>query len=375
MMRKKTLNFGIIGSGFMGRTHVFGIALASRLFELPVSLRLVKIADVSYDAARKAANEMGFEDFTGDWKDLIEDKKVDVINITTPNAFHKEMALEAIKAGKHVYCEKPLATSIGDANAMRKAANRANVKTQVGFNYLCNPMLKKARKMILDGDLGEILGFRGLHAEDYMVSRKSPFTWRHEKQGGGALADLGSHIIATAEFLIGPIKEVMGSCETAIKTRKDQLGLSRDIEVDDITRVFLRFENGATGSLEANWISMGRKMQHDFEVYGSEGAICYSGERLNELLYYNNSDPTGEKGFRTIWAGPDHKPYDRFCVASGHQLGFADLKAIEVKQFVDAITGLSPEPFNFDAGYRIQMLVDLIKKSSMQEKWLAVEMD
>ena len=147
-MRKKTLNFGIIGSGFMGRTHVFGIALASRLFELPVRLRLVKIADVSYDAARKAANEMGFEDFTGDWKDLIEDKKVDVINITTPNAFHKEMALEAIKAGKHVYCEKPMTLTIGEGQKLCEVWKKTGRIFQVGTQQRSMPHMLKAIALI-----------------------------------------------------------------------------------------------------------------------------------------------------------------------------------------------------------------------------------
>ncbi len=372
MTKRKELKFGLIGSGFMGRTHAFGVALANRVFDLPSRLRLVKIADASNELAEKAANELGFDDYTGNWKDLISDPEIDVINITSPNSFHKEMAIAAIQAGKHVYCEKPLATSVEDAKEMRDAAEFAGIKTQVGFNYICNPMLRKARQMILSGELGYIRGFRGVHAEDYMAADDSLFTWRHDPLGGGALADLGSHVIATAEYLVGPIDKVLGDCETVTKRRIDREGKEQAIEVDDVTRAFIRFKNGASGSIEANWMATGRKMQHDFEIFGSKGALFFSQERLNELKFYCTEDEVGEQGFRTIWAGPEHKPYDRFCVASGHQLGFCDLKAIEVEGFVRAIHGLVPEPFNFDSGYRVQRIVDLIQQSSKQTKWVTV---
>ena len=357
----------------MGRTHVFGVTLANRVFDLPSSLKLAKIADASNDLAKKAATEMGFDHYTGNWKDLIVDPEIDVINITSPNSYHKEMALAAIQAGKHVYCEKPLATCSKDAKEMSDAAQVAGVRTQVGFNYICNPMFKKARQMILSGELGDIRGFRGVHAEDYMASDSNPFTWRHDILGGGALADLGSHVIATAEYLVGPIEKVLGDCQTVIKKRKDSRGNERQIEVDDLTRAFIKFKNGASGSIEANWMATGRKMQHDFEIFGSKGAVFFSQERLNELKFYSNEDSIGQQGFRTIWAGPEHQPYDRFCVAAGHQLGFCDLKAIEVEGFVKAIHGLMPEPFNFNAGYRVQRIVELIQQSSESTKWLDVD--
>ena len=371
-MDKKKLNFGVIGSGFMGKTHVFGVSLANRVFDLPYNLHIAKIADVSESLAGQAASELGIDKYTGDWRDLITDENIHIINITSPNSLHKEMALAAIEAGKHVYCEKPLSTSASDAKEMRNAAGASEVKTQVGFNYLCNPMLRKARQMIIAGDLGEIRGFRGIHAEDYMAAREAPYTWRHEPLGGGALADLGSHIIATAEFLVGPITDVLGTSTTVINSRKDNYGKMKNVEVDDITRVFLKFENGVSGSIEANWVATGRKMEHDFEVFGSKGALLFSQERLNELLYFKNDDPLGEQGFKTICASPDHEPYGRFCVAPGHQLGFGDLKAIEVKGFVDSIAGLGPEPFNFEAGFRIQSLVELIQKSAQETAWLQV---
>lgn len=374
-MSKPVLNIGLIGTGFMGKTHVFGFASAPRIFDLPYRPVLHTVADITDEAADRAAAALGFERATSDWRRLIDDPDIDVIDITAPNALHKEMALAAIAAGKHVYCEKPLAPMAADAREMAEAAEAAGVKTQVGFNYLCNPMLALARQMIAAGELGEIRGYRGLHAEDYMADASSPWTFRHDPAGGGALADIGSHALATAEYLLGPIARVMGDCVTLIASRPDGTGGTRAVQVDDIGRAFLRFANGAQGSIEGNWIATGRKMQHDFEVYGTKGALSFSQERFNELHFYSVDDPSGRRGFRRIEAAPEHPPYGNFCVAPGHQLGFNDLKAIEVAGYLRAIAGETPEPFNFRKGLRIQRLVETIQHSAAQGQWLPIPRD
>ena len=203
-----------------------------------------------------------------------------------------------------------------------------------------------------------------------MADATSQFSFRNEPVGGGALADIGSHALATAEHLLGPIAEVLGDCATVIQGRPDGKGGTRAVETDDVGRAFLRFASGASGSVEANWIAMGRKMQHDFEVYGSKGALLFSQEHFNELHFYSAGDAIGRRGFRRIEAGPEHPPYGLFCVAPGHQLGFNDLKAIEVARYMNAIAGKAPEPFNFQAGLRIQELVEAIHRSSREGGWL-----
>ena len=367
---KPKLNIGLIGSGFMGKAHVFGFATAKTVFDLPFEPVLHTLADQDEARAGEAARGLGFARSSGDWRRLIEDPQIDLIDITAPNALHKEMALAAIAAGKHVYCEKPLAPSAADAREMTEAAEAAGLKTQVGFNYLCNPMLAHARELITRGALGQIRSYRGVHAEDYMIDPEAPVTFRHDPAGGGALADLGSHALATAEYLLGPIAQVMGDCVTVYPDRPDGKGARRGIEVDDIGRAFLRFDNGASGSIEASWVATGRKMQHDFEVYGTHGALLFTQERFNELHYYTLQDGPSERGFRRIEAGPEHKPYGRFCIAPGHQLGFNDLKAIEVARFLEAIAGERPEPFSFRAGLRVQEVVEAIRLSAGTSSWI-----
>ena len=367
------MKVGLIGSGFMGQAHVFGFATAQRVFDMPVTFKMATLADATLAMAEKAKEAFGFSKATGNWRDLIDDPHINVIDITAPNALHKEMALAAIAAGKHVYCEKPLAPLAADALEMAKAAEAAGVKTQVGFNYLMNPMLSLAHEMIACGELGEIYSYRGVHAEDYMADPNGPYTFRHDPVGGGALVDIGSHALATAEFLLGPIAKVMGHSRTLIPKRKDSSGHLHDIKVDDVTHCFVEFATGATGSIEANWCATGRTMKHDFEVYGSKGSLHFSQERFNELHYFNGSDAAALRGFRRIEAGPDHPPYGNFCVAPGHQIGFNDLKAIEINGFANAIAGTSSEPFNFRAGWRIQSLVEAIQQSSAENIWIDTE--
>jgi predicted dehydrogenase len=368
-MAKPVLRVGLIGSGFMGRAHAFGLGAAEKVFDLPFRVELHTLADASGEVAERAAGALGFERATDDWRAMVADPEIDVVHVTAPNALHKEMALAAIAAGKHVHCEKPLAPLAQDAREMAEAAERAGVRTQVGFNYLCNPMLHLARELIAGGELGEIVSYRGVHAEDYMADREAPWGFRHDPRGGGALADIGSHALATAEFLLGPIARVMGDCVTVIPERPDGQGGRRAVAVDDIGRAFLRFGSGATGSVEASWVAMGRRMQHDFEVYGTRGALIFTQERLNELHLYSSDDPKGRQGFRRIEAGPEHPPYGRFTPAPGHQLGFNDLKAIEMAGFLDAIAGRAPEPFPFRKGLRIQALVEAIQQSSQDGGW------
>jgi predicted dehydrogenase len=367
MTNRRPLRVGLIGTGFMGKTHAFGFATA-RVLDLPMDVQIVAVADRTEDLAARAATAFGIPRATGDWRSLVADPGIDVIDVTTPNAFHAEMSLAAIAAGKHVYCEKPLAPVAADAAAMADAAEAAGVKTQVGFNYLCNPMLSLARDMIRAGELGEIRSYRGIHAEDYMADASAPFSFRNDPVGGGVLADLGSHALATAEFLLGPIARVMGDAVTVIASRPDN-GTPRAVVTDDITRAFLRFQNGASGSIEASWVATGRKMQHDFEVYGTKGALVFSQERMNEILFCNAADGPRSGGFRRIESGPAHPPYGKFCVAPAHHLGFNDLKAIEVAGFVEAIAGLRPEPCGFRVGARIQHLIETILASSREGAW------
>lgn len=369
---KPVLRLGLIGSGFMGKAHAFGFATAEKVFDLPFTVEFACLADATEEIARAAAVRLGFARWTTDWRAMATDAEIDLVDVTAPNALHSEMALAALAAGKPVYCEKPLAPTAAEAAEMAAAAEAAGVVTQVGFNYLANPLFGVARDMIASGELGEIYSYRGVHAEDYMASPDAPWGFRFDPVGGGAFADLGSHALATAEWLLGPIARLAADRHTVRAERPGPDGRPRRVEVDDVTRALVRFACGASGGIEASWVATGRKMQHDFEVYGSKGGLVFTQERFNELRWFDARDPRARQGFRTIVAGPEHPPYGDFCVAPGHQLGFNDLKAIEVARFLDALAGRGPEVFGFRAGARVQALVEATARAATTGGWVDV---
>lgn len=371
----RELGIGLIGTGFMGKAHAFAYRAALAAFPDIPAPRLEMIADVDAAGAAKAAHQYGFARSSGNWREVVNDPKIDVVSITTPNTLHKEMALAAIAAGKHVHCEKPLSPSLADSLAMVEAAEKAGVVTQVGFNYIKNPLLKLARDMVAAGELGEITGFRGIHAEDYMHDPESPYTWRIDPVGGpGVIADLGSHIIGMARFLLGPITEVNADVRTVVKSRPVARGSSerKAVEVDDVARLLVTFGRGCGGTIEANWIATGRKMQLGFELTGEKGSLVFTQERLNELLLYKAGGDAKTAGFTRIEAGPQHAPYGQFCVAGGHQLGFNDLKTIEMGEFLGSIaTGKAAGP-DFREAHEIQKVVEAAIASSKARRWVTI---
>lgn len=370
----REIGVGIIGTGFMGKAHAFAYRAVSGIFPgLPRPV-LQAVADIDGAAAERAAGQLGFRNWRTDWRSLVEDPAIGIVSITTPNVMHREMALAAIAAGKHVHCEKPIALDAEEAGDMTLAAEAAGVVTQVGFNYIKNPILALARDMIAAGELGEITSFRGIHAEDYMADPEGPHTWRLQPRGGGALADIGSHIIGLARFLLGPITELRADLETVVKSRPVAPGAAerRAVEVDDIARLTVRFARGCSGTIEANWAATGRKMQLAFELYGTKGSLAFTQERLNELQLYRIGGDPRQGGYVRIEAGPQHEPYRNFCVAPGHQLGFNDLKSIEVADFLGAIGGGERRGPDFREAWEIQKVVDTALAANGSRGWFPV---
>jgi predicted dehydrogenase len=372
---RREIGVAVIGTGFMGKAHALAYRAVPNAFPNSLKPRLVAVADVSEAGARQAAEQFGFERATSDWRTLLDDPDVQVVSITTPCSLHREMALAAIAAGKHVHCEKPIAPSAADAHEMMKAAEAANVITQVGYNYIKNPILKLARDMIAAGELGEITSFRGVHAEDYMADPEIPYSWRVDPQNGaGALAEIGNHIVGLSRFLLGPITQVNARLETVNKTRPVSLGSPerREVKVDDIARLIATFERGCSGTIEANWTATGRKMQLEFEVYGTKGSLCFSQERFNELQYFKTGGDPRTSGFTRIEAGPAHPPYENFTVAGGHQLGFNDLKTVEMAEFLTAVEHGSAAFPDFREAWEIQRIVDATIQSSTEGKCISL---
>ncbi len=369
------IGIGLIGSGFMGRAHALAFRNVGGVFPLARQPRLELLADHPEERAVAAAASLGFRRATGDWAALVRDPAVDVVAIATPNRLHAPMALAAIEAGKHVYCEKPLATTLHDAIAMTRAADTAGVVTTVGFNYLKNPLIATAREIVQSGEIGTVTGFRGIHAEDFMADPDAAFSWRCEpEQAGGALADIGSHIVSLARHLLGEVEGVCGRLDTIHGERPLPGGGRRAVSVDDQASMLVRFKDHPfTASLSTSWLSRGRDMQLAFELSGTRGALCFTQERFNELRLYRAGQDGARAGFTTINAGPAHGDYAAFCPAPGHQLGFNDLKTIEVRRLLDAVAGRAPSDMNFRDALAIARAIEAIRLSSAQGRWVALD--
>jgi predicted dehydrogenase len=369
------LRFGLIGSGFMGRAHSIALHSVAATFGSEFQVECVVLADESPQRAQQAAASLGFARSTANWRELLGDPRIDVIDICTPNHLHAEMTLAALAAGKHVYCEKPLALDVRESTAIVDAAKRASVRTAIGFNYICNPMVQTARQMIEAGELGEIVGFSGSYVEDYMGDPRAPFTWRCERKlaGSGALADLGSHLINMGHVLLGPIARVNGIVRTVHKRRiASATGAARDVENEDMAHALVEFASGVPGTMDISRIATGYKCGLKVQVLGTLGSLVFDQERMNELRLYRADDASDRQGFRTILAGPQHADYAAFCPAAGHGLGINDLKVIEVRNLLRAIrTGGDTWP-DFAEGLRVQLVMTAIERSAASGRWVDI---
>ena len=366
---KPKLRVGLVGSGFMGKCHANAFRSVSGLFALPLEPITDMLADISDEVARKNAVALGFRRSTSDWKALCTDPDIDVVAVTTPNALHEPIVMAALAEGKPVYCEKPLSNTLESALRMTEAAEMSGIVTMVGFNFLRNPMIRLARKIIESGEIGEVVSFRGRHAESYMSDPNVAHSFRTDPDGGGALADIGSHIISMGRYLLGPITHVLGQSQTIHKTRPIKLGKTErsPVLVDDATHALVTFENGVLGTIEANWAAVGRTMDLSWEITGTCGAIAFSQERMNELLFCKGTTGRATSGFTRIESGPTHPPYGSFCPAPGHHLGFNDLKVIEVAELVHAISGSANTGPDFREAYEVQKVVTRIAESCKEQ--------
>ncbi len=362
-----TLGIGLIGTGFMGKAHAIAWANARRVLGDVPPVRLEMLCDTPDDKAASFADQFGFARATGDWRALVADPGVDVVSITTPNGMHREMALAALAAGKHVWCEKPMALTLADAEEMAAAARTSGRVTMLGYNYIRNPAFRHAQRLIAEGRIGRIVHVRGWVDEDYQADPDLPWTWRAKlaDAGLGTLGDLACHLVSMIHGLCGPIASLVAEMQTIHATRllPDGSGTGL-VENEDSATALLRFAGGFHGSISSSRSAWGRKNRLGFEVHGTRGMVIFDQERMNELQLYLNEGPKAEAGFRTILSGPEHPPFGAFVPAPGHQLGFNDLKVIEAAEFLRAITGGTRHDTDFEAGLGIERVIHGIAESA-----------
>jgi len=376
----KELNFALIGGGFMGKAHSLGLAgIPMYCWPPPAMPNRAVIAELNSDLAETARQRFGFARGVVGWEEAVQDPHVDVVDIVVPNYQHKEVALAAFAAGKHVTCEKPLAVNAADAKEMWEAASASGLKSQVAFNWRLTPAVQMAKRLVNEGTLGQIRWFRGFWLADFGMDPDAPITWRHQRSlaGSGALGDLGSHIVDMARFLVGEITEVCGYSETIVKERPvavegSSASQKMPVDVDEETSFMVRFETGAHGFLESSWIRTGRKAHCGFELHGDRGAITFDWERMNELHFYSGDDPGDRQGFRTVLVGPAQPFGQFFWPIPGYQIGFAETKTVQLYDMVNAIVTDGQPQTTFYDGWKNCQVLDAVIRSVSDHGWVAM---
>ncbi len=367
------IGVGILGHAFMGKAHSNAYKQMPYIFWPPPAIpRLVSIAGRNEEALKEAAFRYGWEEYTTDWHDLVNDDRIQVFDNSAANYLHDEPCIAAAEAGKHILCEKPMAISAARAKDMVNAVSKAGVKHMVNFNYRVVPAIRLAKMLIEDGEIGEIYHFRARYIQEALVDRSLPWTWRSaaETTGYGVLSDLGSHVIDVARFLVGEPRALNAMMTTFVKERPlpDGSGKMGKHETDDAFQTIMEFENGALGNIEASKFCHGRKNMNHWEVNGSKGSIWFNLEQMNELWVYKaDTLPREANGFRNVLVTDKYHPFIENWWPEGHILGWENTFVHSVYLFLKAIvegTPLDPYVATFEDGYRNAVISDAIAEAS-----------
>ena len=371
----KTINIGIVGTQFMGRAHSNAWMDVDKFYDLPARPIMQAACDNVAENLDPFCRRFGWKDKETDFKKLIARDDIDVIDICASNNMHMPIAVAAAKAGKHVFCEKPVAMNASEARAMLDAAESAGVKHMVAFNYRRVPAIALARQMIEEGKIGKVFHFNAVYYQDWLVDPDFPYVWRHDKKvaGSGAHGDMNAHIVDLARFLVGEIEAVCGAEEVFIKERKLVDGSGKgQVTADDALFSLARFSDGALGSFMATRFASGRKNYLRFELFGSEGSLLFNLERLNEIQYYTRSEAGREQGFRTILATESDHPYIKKWWPPGHIIGWEHTFIHEVGDLLTAIAEDEPIAPDFLDGLRNQQVLDAMQMSAETKAWVNV---
>ena len=374
------LGVGMVGYAFMGAVHSQAWRTAGRFFDLPCAPALTALAGRDAAGVKAAAKKMGWASTETDWRRLVDRDDVALVDICTPGDTHAEIAIAALEAGKHVLCEKPLANTVDEAEAMVVAAAAAEARgvwSMVGFNYRRVPAISLARRFVQEGRLGTVRHVRAQYLQDWIVDPSFPLVWRLQKEraGSGALGDIGAHIIDLAQFVSGSaISGVSGLTETFVRERPlpaASAGLAASggagtgaVTVDDAALFVARFDSGALGSFEATRFASGRKNALRLEVNGSEGSLAFDFEAMNELQFHDHTEDAEIAGFRRILVTEPTHPYAHAWWPPGHGLGYEHTFTHEVVDLVTAIgAGRAPSP-SFAEGLQVQRVLAAVERSA-----------
>ncbi|WP_106609268.1 Gfo/Idh/MocA family protein [Shimia abyssi] len=358
------VGIGIVGGGYMGKAHAVAMSAVGAVFNTNLRPSLEMVCATSKASAERYRVAYGFHRATHDWRVLVNDPSVEAVVIASPQETHLEIAEAAMRLGKPVLCEKPLGASIEDGARMVELAETHGVANMVGFNYIRTPASQFARKLIADGEIGDVTWFRGEHTEDFLADPETPANWRTTGQANGTMGDLAPHMVNAALALIGPIDRLIAEVETVHSTRP-----GGDVTNDDHGQFMCRFENGAMGQLYFSRVAHGRKMGYAYEITGTKGAIRFDQEDQNAIWVYRSHGDEATRGFVKVLTGPAHPDYLPFCQGPGHGTGYQDQIIIEARDFLLAIETGQPVWPTFRDGHDVNRVIAAAMQSSRDKMW------
>jgi len=366
----KRIGVGLVGAGWMGNEHSQAYRRVSETWpDADFEPVLVHVVDNVPSVAETTARRWRYARWSTDWRSVIDDPEVEVVDITGPNGLHREVALAAAAAGKHVGCEKPLGRSAAEAAEIAAAVAGAGLQSNCNFQYRHNPAVQYVRQLVSGGNLGEITHVRAVFLTDYGWSPEGPFAWRFDAQtaGWGALGDIGSHTIDLLELLAGPVHEVVGSTASFVAEREHQ-----PVTNEDYASAVLRFVSGALGTFEVSRASAGPKDAFRVAGHGTRGAFEWDSERMNELQVFEMSGDEAADGYRRLVMGPSHPWYGRFCPGAGSGLAWHDMTVISMYLFLRGIAGGEPTETDFQRASQVAAVLSAIQSSHTTRAWTTV---
>jgi predicted dehydrogenase len=376
------IGVGMLGYAFMGKAHSHAyIDLPIFFYPPPAKPVLVAICGRNEELVREAAKRYGYKRYYTEWEKLVKDPEVELFDNGGPNYMHADPCIAAAEAGKHILCEKPLATNAKEAKRMLDAVRRAGVKHMVGYNYRFVPAVLLAKKLIDEGRVGRIYHFRARYLQEWIMDPNFPLIWklRKDQAGSGPIGDLGSHIIDLARFLVGEIKSVSAMMTTFIKERPlpEDPTKKGEVTVEDAFVACIEFENGAIGTLEATRFAGGRKNYNNFEINGEKGSIEFNLERLNELRVYGIDEMNKDiVGWREVLVTETNHPYIKYYWPHGHIIGWEHTFLNEIYHFLDCIVNdkeVGQIGATFEDGYRCNAVMDAIIESAITGKRITIQ--
>src|SRR6187455_1682007 len=376
----KTLNIGLVGYGFMGRTHSNAFLQAPRFFDLPCRPVLKAVAARNEERVKKFAANWGYESYVTDWRELVNRKDIDVIDIASPNDTHHDIAIAAAKAGKMVMCEKPLGRNAQEAQAMTDAVEKAGVPNTVWYNYRRVPAVTMIKNLLDEGKFGRIFHYRAKFLQDWTISQDLPQggegLWRLDVSvaGSGVTGDLLAHCIDTALWLNGPIDEVTAVTETFIKERKHNLtGQVAPVGIDDASLFLARFSNGSLATFESTRYARGHKALYTFEINGEHASIFWDLHDLHRLQYFEHRDEGQVRGWRSLHITDGDHPYMKNWWVPGLQIGYAETFVHQLADFIQGLQSRKAAHPDFKDGLATDYVTDAVLKSATTGRWEKVK--